>query len=475
MSTAKKIAQNTLIQVIGKALSIAVALIGFGLVARYLGQRGYGYFSTVYAFLTIFGILIDLGLQMTTTQLISDPRENESQILSNALTIRLVASLVFLALAPLIVLFFPYPLFVKIGVAIAALGFVFSSLTSTLTSHFQKNLVMAKTVTADVTAKIIYLLAIFLAVWLNAGVLGIIAATVLDSAAAFAILYFFAARKVLLKPSFDLAVWKKILSKTWPIALTIALNLIYFKGDILIMSLLRPEAEVGLYGAPYKVLEVLINIAYLFLGLILPLLAAEAATKNYDKLKIIIQSTFDFLIIMTVPMIVGGYFLGVPLMILMAGPAFATSGEIIKILLLATGAIYISGLFGYAVVALDRQKKMIKFYAINAIISVIGYLIFIPIYSYWGAAWMTVFTEAFILVTAGATMYQAIKFFPKLTILFKAIIASLVMAGLLYFLPGLPFAISVCGGALIYFVSLYLLKGFDQKTIAELIKKENPS
>ena len=147
----------------GKALTIAVALIGFGLMTRYLGQTGYGYFSTVYGFLTIFGILVDMGLQMTATQLISDPRENESQILGNALTIRLLASLVFLAAAPLLVLFFPYPALIKIGVALAAVGFVFSSLTSTLTSHFQKHLVMGKTVIADVLAKVIYLGAIALA------------------------------------------------------------------------------------------------------------------------------------------------------------------------------------------------------------------------------------------------------------------------------------------------------------------------
>src|SRR3989344_819416 len=108
MTTAKQIAQNTIIQVMGKALTIAVALIGFGLMTRYLGQTGYGYFSTVYGFLTIFGILVDMGLQMTATQLISDPRENESQILGNALTIRLLASLVFLAAAPLLVFFFNF-------------------------------------------------------------------------------------------------------------------------------------------------------------------------------------------------------------------------------------------------------------------------------------------------------------------------------------------------------------------------------
>ncbi len=471
MTEAKKIAQNTVIQVFGKALTIAVALVGFGLITRYLGTAGYGNFATVYAFLTIFGILVDLGLQMTTTQLISDPANDEGRILSNALTIRLAASLIFLALAPLVVLFFPYPLAVKIGVALAALGFVFSSLTATLTSHFQKHLIMGKAVTADVAAKVIYLAAIAAAIFLHWGLLGVIAATALDSAAVFIILIYFARQRLLLKPRYEPEIWKLILGKTWPIALTIALNLIYFKGDILIMSFYQSEAAVGLYGAPYKVLEVLINIAYLFLGLILPLLAATAGAKDFGKMKVVIQSTFDFLVIMTLPLIVGGYFLGRPLMVMMAGPQFAVSGELIKILLIATGAIYISGLFGYAVVALDKQKKMIKFYLLNAVISLIGYFYFIPRYSYWGAAWMTVFTEVFILATAGYTMYRAIKFLPRLDIFWKSAGACVVMAACLYYLPGLYFPLAVCLGALVYFVALYLLKGFDKDTVFEMIKK----
>jgi O-antigen/teichoic acid export membrane protein len=471
MTIAAKIAKNTLIQVVVKALTIAIALVSFGLVTRYLGQAGFGYFSTVYAFLTIFGIFIDLGLQMTTTQLISDPQEDESRIMSNALTLRLAASLIFLGLAPLLVIFFPYPPVIKLGVAVASLGFVFASLTSTLTSLFQKHLVMGKTVAADVFAKLFYLLAVFAAIHFQLGLLGIIMATVLDSLLVFTILLYFAKKQVFLKPSFDYQVWKKILIKAWPIALSITLNLIYFKGDILIMSIFRPQAEVGLYGAPYKVLEVLINIAYLFLGLILPLLAAAIAAKDLVRLKIIIQSSFDFLAIMTIPMVVGGYFLGRPLMILMAGPEFAVSGDIIKILFIATGTIYLAGLFGYVVVALNAQKRMIKYYALNALISLTGYLVFIPLYSYWGAAWMTVFTELFIFATAALTMYREIKFFPRLNLFFKSLAAGAIMAVPLYFLPGLPFVISVCGGALVYFTALYILKGFNQKMVLELFKK----
>ena len=470
MSEVQKIAHNTIIQVIGRVISVGIGLLGFGMLTRYLGQVGYGYYTTVYAFLIIFGILIDLGLQMTTTKLISDPKQNESQILSNALTIRLLASIIFLGIAPVVVLLFPYPPIVKIGVAVASVGFVFASLVATLTSLFQKHLIMYKVVIADIVAKILFIIVLITAVKLDLGLTGVIVAFVLDAFLTFIILIYFAIKYVSIRPSFNFAVWKTILKLTWPIALTIALNLIYFKGYIFIMSLLRSPAEVGLYGAPYRVLEVLINTAYLFLGLILPLLATAVAVKNFAKLKTIIQSSFDFLIIFSAPLLVGGFFLGKPLMVLVAGQEFAMSGELIKVLLLATVSIFIAALLGYAIVALEQQKRMIKFYAINAVLSIIGYLIFIPKYSYWGAAWMTVFTEIFILVTAAYVVNQTIQFLPNLKIFFKAVAASVVMAIPLYFLADLHFLILLAGGTLVYFVALYLFKGLDKKIISEIIK-----
>jgi len=171
-------------------------------------------------------------------------------------------------------------------------------------------------------------------------------------------------------------------------------------------------------------------------------------------------------------MIVGGYFLGVPLMVLMAGPAFAISGEIIKILLIATGVIFISGLFGYSIVALGLQKKMIKFYALDAVISVAGYLIFIPLYSYWGAAWMTVFAETFILLATVYVLHHHLKFTPKFNIAFKSLLASAIMALGLYIFPGLNFISALIVGTLIYLVALYLFKGVDREMILELAKNK---
>jgi O-antigen/teichoic acid export membrane protein len=459
MSLTKKLASNTLAQLGGKAALAVFGLIEFALITRYLGQTDYGLFATVYGFLMIFGILVDLGLQMTTTVLLSEPDADESKILSNALTIRLVASVIFLGAAPLVGLLFPYPTVVRLGIAVAAIGFVFASLTSTLTSLFQKYLITHRLVLAELAGKIFYIVMLFVVIRVNAGLIGVIGATATATIATFLILFMLSRRRAALRLAFDRDVWKTIFITTWPIAATIALNLIYFKGDVVILSIFRSPAEVGLYSAPYKLLEVLINICYLVLGLILPILSVSAKAVDYARVRSITQRVFDAISITVIPIVVGSYVVATPLMRLIAGDDFAASGEIFPILILATGIVCVAALFGYVVVALRIQRRMIPWYALNAAISLGAYLFFIPKFGMFAAAWITVASEAFILCTALYTLGRELHFFPTAHYAVKALFASSIMILALVLLPSLHVVLQIVVGVGAYAITLWISRG----------------
>ena len=61
MTLGKSIAYNTVIQIFGKIATISLALVSFGLMTRYLGQAGFGYYTTALAFMQFFGVLVDMG------------------------------------------------------------------------------------------------------------------------------------------------------------------------------------------------------------------------------------------------------------------------------------------------------------------------------------------------------------------------------------------------------------------------------
>ena len=470
MTLAARVAYNTMIQIVGKAVSTLLGLAALAVMARYLRQAGFGQYTTIITFLSFFGIIADFGLTLITSQMISRPSNNQAVLLNNLFSLRLISAVFFLGLAPLVILFFPYEPIIKLGVAVASLAFFFTALNQILVGWFQKNLTMAAVAAAEVVGRLVLLSGIIIAAYLNLGLLAIMVATVVASLISFLMHYLFARRFIKISWQIDLTVWREIINKSWPLGLTIFFNLIYLKADIIILSLLKNQSAVGLYGATYKVIDVLTALPFMFAGLILPILTRQWAERNLLKFNQILQKSLDAMIMLALPLIIGAQLTAVPLMTLVAGENFSQSGQVLKILILAIGFIFVGCLLTHAVIALDKQKNIIHAYLFTALTSLVGYLIFIPRFSYYGAAWVTVYGEAVIALSAFYLIIKYSRFKLNFTMAFKALAASAVMAVSVYFLIGqlnLIFIILLAG--LIYLICLYLFKGLSKEDFKDII------
>jgi len=478
MSLAKKIAHNTIIQIIGKLVSTVLGLFSLALITRYLGQTGYGEYTTITTFLTFFAVIADLGLTLITVQMISGERNDENKILNNLFSLRLVSALLFIGLAPLTVIFFPYSASIKIGVLIAAASFVFPALNQVLVGLFQKKLNMDCAAIAEVISRIVLVFGVLFTQKLGGGLTGILIATVISGASSFLLHYIFSLKYAVVKFEFDLSLWKKIISRSWPLAITIVLNLIYLRADTLILSLYKSQETVGLYGAAYKIIDVMTTVPFMFAGLILPILTAAWLDNNHAYFKKILQKSFDFMAIIAIPLVVGAQFLGEPIMLFVAGRDFIVAGDILKILIFAVAAIFLGAMFSHAVIAIDKQKKMIGFYIFTSISSLIAYLVLIPRYSYIGAAAVTIYSELMIAIFSAYCIFKYSHFFPRLNVFLKSLLASAFMAAFIYLLP-IHYQ-STLGGLLlilvlailIYFLILYLLGGVSTDEIKSIFKKQ---
>ncbi|MCX6746058.1 MAG: flippase [Candidatus Parcubacteria bacterium] len=470
MSLTSKIAHNTAYQFGGKIIGTILGVLTVAIMTRYLGKIGFGEYSTITAYLQIFGILIDMGLSLIIIRLLADTEFENQKVINNVFTLRFFSSLVFLGLAPLIIIFLPYPLLIKIGVAIADLSFFFSSLNKILISLFQKELKMLNVTVAEIGGRLVLFVFVFIFALYDFGLLAIILAVVLGSLTNFLMNYSSAKKFVKISFAFDWPVWHKILKFTWPVAISIAFNLVYFKADTIILSLVRSQSEVGLYSAPYRILEILTNFIYLFMGLLFPVLTFAWQQKNLDRFRGMIQKTLDILLIITIPMIFGTLFVAKRLMLLIAGPEFAESGLILQILIFATAFIFINSLFGYLIVVIDKQKKIVGAYVFVAIFSLLGYILTIPKYGYFGAAAFTIISEALIFIFNFIIVTKTIKFMPSFSILYKAIAASLIMSLFLYVSRNLNVIGLFFLSSLIYLLALYLFKGLPKELILEMLK-----
>ncbi|MEA3272858.1 MAG: flippase, partial [Patescibacteria group bacterium] len=322
MSLTQKIAKNTIFQMSGKILGSVFALFAIALMTRYLGPEGFGRYTTILAFLQIFGILVDLGLTLVTVQMISEKDAPIKQFLDNIFTFRFLTAFLFLAIAPLIVIFFPYPQIIKIGVMIGAGAFFFNAINQVLIGLFQKKLKMEKVAVAEILNRLVFLILIAVAIFFKFNLLTFVGAMVIGNFINFVVLFVFARKIIKISFRFEMDVWKKIIYRSWPIAAGIALNLIYLRADIFILSLLKPAEDVGLYGAPYKIIDFLTALPYVFMGLVLPVLTLMWTERNLERFRKISQKSFDALMLFVIPTVLGGMILSDQLMELFAGKDF---------------------------------------------------------------------------------------------------------------------------------------------------------
>lgn len=477
MTLSTKIAYNTIVQISSKVIATILGLFAVAIMARNLGRAGFGEYTTIITFLSFFGITIDFGLTLITTWMISQPNVNEEKMMANLFTLRFFSALVFLGITPFVVLFFPYSDIVKTGVAVTVFSFFFISLNQILVGFFQTKLRMDKVSIAEVISRAILLVGVMVVVRLGYGLLGFMSVVVFGSAVSFLLQFLFARRFIRIRFEFDFSLWGEIIKKSWPFALTIVFNLLYLKTDILILSLIKSEEEVGVYGATYKVIEILTMIPFMFAGIILPILTSSWMRNDRDFFKRVLQKSFDLIIILIVPLVVGTQFLATSVMVAIAGEEFSLSGPVLRVLIFAAGLVFVSCLLSHVIVAIDKQKQVIGAYFFTSITSVIGYLIFIPKFSYFGAAVVTIYSELVITLFMVYFLIKFIKFLPNLKMLPKALSAVIIMGGALYSIPNyfyeniFSLMLIIVLAIVLYFVSLYFFKGITKEDVKKLLNK----
>ncbi len=464
----RKLILNSLWHLGGKVIGMAAGLITIALLTRYLGKNGFGEYSTIVAWLQFFGIFVDWGLYLITLSELgkASSRSEEEKIIGNILTLRIVSALIVLLSSAGLVWLTPYSLTVKLGVIILMWSTYAVLINQLLTAIFQAKMAMHIGSWVEVIGKIVGLVLIVIIIKHQLSLLSVVAAMSLANLVNLSIMFWLANKYIKIKLHFDSAYIKKIIKLSAPLAVISIFNILYFKTDTLILSWFRSADEVGIYTAPYRILEVLVSLPPVVLGLILPSLSSQWKNNNLKSFQQELKRSFAIFHILIIPLVVGGIVIARPLLVFLAGPEFIESTIVLQILLVATAFIFYSQLLNYTLVAMHKQKKIIKYIIAISISALILYLIFIPRFSYLAAALITAIAEATVMLSyyfiVKRTAKQSIV---NWTVLIKAIFAALIMAAIISLLPWHVIWQIILGGA-IYLLTLKILK------INKLLKNE---
>jgi len=181
------------------------------------------------------------------------------------------------------------------------------------------------------------------------------------------------------------------------------------------------------------------------------------------------QKGFDALSLMAVPLMFGTLPLARPIVLLLAGDKFLASAPLLRILMIGVLIIFIGALFGHAVISIHKQRAMIKYYVIIAILMLALYFILIPLYSYWAAAWLTVAGEMLVFWATFLVVYKTTRFLPRMNVFFKSCLSAIIMAAVLYPVRNWTLLFTLPFGAIVYVGILYLTGGVKKELVREVL------
>lgn len=511
MSIARKILENTFVQVLGKLVTAALSIVVLKIISGYLGTAGYGDYTTVYQFLAFFGIIADFGIYTITVKEMSRHEDRIPIILGNVMGLRTFLAIVAMALAVLTVFLMPgySNTLIPLGVLIATLATILTLLNGTISSILQVHLKMQYATYGLVIGKIASVLYMAWAAYyaftgdLTAGFYHFLWAGVIGNLVMFLITAYYVRRFCVITYRFDFSYWKKVFLTSLPFGVALILNTLYFRLDVILMTFLLPhsqtvtngateclktlcsDTEIGLYGVAMRMLEMLVIIPVYFMNSVLPVMTRYIEEQS-RKIRDLMQYSFDFLFATGLPILVGAFILAKPIIHFISDPEFI-SGQLfqygsdvaVRILMFAMLFSFINSLFGFTLVVLNRQMKLMFINAGAVLFNLIGNIFVIPLWGFRGAAITSVLSELIILFFAYWAAQKSLGFHLSPRTLFRTSVSAFVMGAVVYF--GLDvmkemwffwqLAVLVPLGGFIYLFLMFKTKAVTPEMIALLRKK----
>lgn len=447
---------------------MVLLFLAYLLLTSYLGPYKYGQFQFVLSYVTLFGVVIDFGIQQYIIKKISEDRTQAKKYFHNFLAVEIVlASLVYGAMVG-VAFFNGYEKDVIHAIMLAGLGAAVHGLTypflAVITSFYD----LKKAAFLNFLASLINVGMIFLTIWVGGGIVMLTAQQVIYATLAIIIYYHFI-QKHIGKPeiikgilSADRGLIKLIMKAALPFALLVGFSTVYNRIDIVLITKILGYTQTGLYTAAYKFFDLLAFFPAVVSHALYPLFATLMAEGKMAEIRATLEKYLRFMAALAFPIGVGGSILATQIIGILS-PDYAAAAPVLAVLVWAP-----SILFMYIVVNSLVISQLTKFAMIitgvNVAINLIGNIILLPRIGIIGAAIMTLASEFLQGLFYFYFVRKKIADFRFFSLIWKPILASLVMGVAVWFVKDSIF-IAVPVGVIVYGLALVVLRFFKSDDI----------
>jgi len=398
---------NTVVQILGKGMMVAIGLISTGILTRSLGSVVFGWFTLTTSVFILLDALADFGTRIIGVREISQVggvagRQKFKEVFVLRILMASLATMIGL------VVVWGWEGFGEIRweATLLLLMIILTSVAGSLEILFQVEMRMEKKVLVDLLFPLLsliwlvwwrekielglvfggYVVARFLSLWVGVGLVG-------------------GWRLKVEGLNIDWLGLFKLFKESWPVGLYLIIFTAYDRAvDSLMIERLLGVREVAWYGLAYKIYLNLLQPAYFWVSSVFPLLAG-----GNKKKKRLFWASLAILTVV-VGMIIGVISIGAPVIVeIIGGESFGASAGVLRILVWACLFSYIGHLLGFSLISRQGQREMLGSGVLALIFNILANWWMIPRFGMYGAAGVTVATEALGCGMMGWNLWRKVR------------------------------------------------------------------
>lgn len=471
-TTAQTIVKNTFWLASGTILSklIRASLIIYA--GRILGAAGYGIFSYALSLAAFFTVFSDMGISALSTRTLSQKPKNAGEYFYTSFILKLIAVSITIILTILLT-----PHLTKIQeinplIPFIAILLAFDSLRNFAFSITRANNKMEMesllTILTNIFITSFGLIILFLYPTPKNLAIGYSMASALGT-----IIVFIFVRKYLkdFKYKFNVKLIKPIIYSAVPFALAGIIGVFMINIDTIILGAFRTASELGFYGAAQRIVQFIYIIPAFLSASMFPIMSRMIKNGNFKKASSLFSSLFRMIMILAIPMALGGALLSREIITFLFGNSYAGASTALTILSLTIFIVAPSTLISNSLFALDKQKVFVISSSIGAVINVILDILLIPKYGIVGSASVTLLALSSVVLYNWSKLKKYISGI-KINNLNIPIISSIVMTITILILKALHInvLIIILLSGLVYVALLLILKDKSIKEAMNVFK-----
>lgn len=397
MEIFKKIIKQTSWQLLGKAVTSLSSILILGFITRSYGQSGTGIATLAVTYLNIFYLLVDFGFNAHQLKTYEKSGGNSQIEWRKLFGTRLVWAIFLAIIAVGLLPFWPFGNFdFNLSILIGSLAIIAFSVYITTNLFFQHKLKYQFSVAASVLGMLLNLLLVFIFTFYQLPIPFILLAYTAGWVliASVSLLFGLILHEGGL-PIFDLRFMKILFKQSWPIAATLALNVVYFRADSFLIASYNGLSDAGIYNVAYSIFQTALVLPSFIMNSYYPLML-----KSFKGIKLVATGLIGLSLIGTALT----WVLAPSLIILLTGKGFNGSVTSLQILSLGFPAYFSSALLMWVLVTKNQYKKMLLIYFLGLVFNLVLNFLYIPQYSYTAASLTTVISEYLILMMLAVSL-----------------------------------------------------------------------